>query len=387
MKNNTPQLRFPEFKNEWQFEPLDNLAKIDTGNKNTQDQVENGRYPFFVRSNNIEHINSYSYDGVAILTSGDGVGVGKNFHYINGKFGYHQRVYAIKEFSDNINSKFLYQYFADRFYNRVIRMSAKNSVDSIRMDMIAKMHIPCPSIEEQNKIADFLTKVDEKIEKLENKKELFEKFKKGVMQKIFSQKIRFKDENGKNYLDWEEKKLGDIADIYDGTHQTPKYKNSGIPFYSVEQVTANNFSDTKYISEEIYETESKKVQIEKNDILMTKIGDIGTSKYISWNARASFYVSLALIKHSDSYNSIFLDQYIKTNKFQHELWQRTIHVAFPKKINLGEIGNCAIITPAKKEQEKIADFLTLLDNKVELINNQLEQARLFKKFLLQKMFV
>ena len=78
---------------DWDIDGIQNLAEIKTGAKNTQDKIDGGEYPFFVRSQTIERINSFSFDGEAILTAGDGVGTGKVFHYINGKFDYHQRVY------------------------------------------------------------------------------------------------------------------------------------------------------------------------------------------------------------------------------------------------------------------------------------------------------
>ena len=96
--------------------------------------------------------------------------------------------------------------------------------------------------------------------------------------------------------DWSRINLRDIARIYDGTHQTPNYVESGVPFYSVEHVTSGNFDDTKLISEEVFAAESRRVVVEKGDILMTRIGDVGNAKYIDWNVRASFYVSLALLK-------------------------------------------------------------------------------------------
>lgn len=90
-----PRVRFGEFEGEWEEKTLGEVAKVTTGNKDTQNKVEGGKYPFFVRSQTVERIDSFSFDGEAILTSGDGVGVGKNFHYINGKFDFHQRVYCI----------------------------------------------------------------------------------------------------------------------------------------------------------------------------------------------------------------------------------------------------------------------------------------------------
>ena len=152
--------------------------------------------------------------------------------------------------------------------------------------------------------------------------------------------------------EWKLKRLGDVTEIYDGTHQTPNYVKNGIPFYSVEQVTANDFTNTKFVTEDVYENERRRVVIEKGDILMTRIGDIGTPRYVDWDVRASFYVSLALIKQSDKYNSEFFGQYISTETFKKELWNRTIHVAFPIKINLGEIGNCKAFFPSLKNNKK-----------------------------------
>jgi type I restriction enzyme S subunit len=207
------------------------------------------------------------------------------------------------------------------------------------------------------------------------------------MQKLFSQQIQFKGDDGKPFPAWEKKKLGSITKIYDGTHQTPNYVSKGVPFYSVEHLTSNNFTDTKFISEEVFIHENKRVCLEKGDILMTRIGDIGTCRLIVWDVRASFYVSLALIKSNKIATSGFLTYFMSSIYFQRELHKRTIHVAFPKKINLGEIGNCMIAIPCIKEQEKIADFLMSIDKKIEAVAQQIDLTEQFKKGLLQKMFI
>ena len=156
-----PHLRFPKFSGEWERKRLKDVCNIRTGNKNTQDKSDNGIYPFYVRSQIVERINSWTFDGEAILTAGDGVGVGKVFHYSTGKIGVHQRVYILSDFK--CDGKYLYSYFAGNFYNRVKRMSAKNSVDSVRMEMIADMPIALPSIEEQKKIGHLLALLDDRI--------------------------------------------------------------------------------------------------------------------------------------------------------------------------------------------------------------------------------
>ncbi len=167
--------------------------------------------------------------------------------------------------------------------------------------------ISYPQISEQEKIATFLSLIDERIQ---CQIKIIHQLKTSIQnlrEKIFNQQIRFKNENGEDFPEWDMKKLGEIAKIFDGTHQTPNYVDNGIPFFSVENVTANNFTNTKYISKDIFEKENKRVKIEMGDILMTRIGDIGTVRYIDWEVEASFYVSLALIKQSKLYNSEWFD--------------------------------------------------------------------------------
>ena len=137
------------------------MCNTSTGNKNTQDKVNDGIYPFYVRSQNVERINSWTFDGEAVLTAGDGVGVGKVFHHTYGKVGVHQRVYILSDFKCDAN--YLFHYFASNFYNRIKRMSAKNSVDSVRKEMITEMPLYLPCQQEQTKIGQLLTLLDERI--------------------------------------------------------------------------------------------------------------------------------------------------------------------------------------------------------------------------------
>jgi restriction endonuclease S subunit len=185
--------------------------------------------------------------------------------------------------------------------------------------------------------------------------------------------------------DWKVLRLKEITQIFDGTHQTPNYVSEGIPFFSVEHVTANDFSKTKYISEEVFEKENLRVKLERGDILMTRIGNVGSVRYIDWDVKASFYVSLALIKKQLTFDSRYLSQFIKSNSFQNELWKRIIHTAFPKKINLGEIGKCLVILPPLPEQQKIAEILSTVDAKIEVIDQQITETKALKKGLMQRL--
>ncbi|HFQ2294618.1 TPA: restriction endonuclease subunit S [Staphylococcus aureus] len=190
--------------------------------------------------------------------------------------------------------------------------------------------------------------------------------------------LRFPEFEG----EWEEKKLGEVAKIYDGTHQTPKYTNEGIKFLSVENIKTLNSS--KYISEEAFEKEFK-IRPEFGDILMTRIGDIGTPNIVSSNEKFAYYVSLALLK-TKNLNSYFLKNLILSSSIQNELWRKTLHVAFPKKINKNEIGKIKINYPKKQEQQKIGQFFSKLDRQIELEEQKLELLQQQKKGYMQKIF-
>lgn len=144
----------------WEQRKCKNVCSISTGKSNTQDHVENGRYPFYVRSPIVERSNRYLFDEEAVLTVGDGVGTGKVFHYINGKYDLHQRVYRMYDFSQDVSAKYFYYYFSKNFYDRVMAMTAKTSVDSVRYEMIAEMDLNLPKIQEQRQIASFFSHLD-----------------------------------------------------------------------------------------------------------------------------------------------------------------------------------------------------------------------------------
>lgn len=168
----------------WEKKKIGLICSISTGKSNTQDKIDNGKYPFYVRSATIERSSKYLYDEEATLTVGDGVGTGKVFHYVNGKYDLHQRCYRMFNFK-NTHAKYFYYFFSSHFYNRVKRMSAKNSVDSVRMNMISDMIIDLPCLEEQTKIVDFLSAFDRKLENQKAQLEHWKQIKKGLLQQMF----------------------------------------------------------------------------------------------------------------------------------------------------------------------------------------------------------
>ena len=181
----TPRIRYKGFKDDWEQRKVSELCSISTGKSNTQDNVEDGKYPFYVRSPIIERSDKYLYDEEAVLTVGDGVGTGKVFHYVNGKYDLHQRVYRMYNFSDELYSKYFYHYFSKNFYKRVMSMTAKTSVDSVRMEMIADMSIYLPKRLEQIKIGDYLDHIDNLITLHQRKCENLKEIKKYMLQNMF----------------------------------------------------------------------------------------------------------------------------------------------------------------------------------------------------------
>jgi type I restriction enzyme S subunit len=376
---NVPVLRFKEFESEWEVTAISKTLSIGSGRD--YKHLENGKIPVYGSGGYMLSVNKYLHEGESVCIGRKGT-IDKPI-YLNEKFWTVDTLFYTHTFINTI------PYFVFLLFNRInwYKYNEASGVPSLSKSTISKIKINLPTKPEQQKIANFLTATDTKIQQLRQKKGLLNDYKKGVMQQIFKQEIRFKNDDGGDFEDWEVKRLGEVTKYYDGTHQTPKYTETGIPFYSVEHLTRNNFSKTKFISEEVFHKENKRVKLEKGDILMTRIGDIGTSKLIIWDVRASFYVSLALIKQSENFDSAYLNQFIQSDFFQKELYKRTIHVAFPKKINLGEIGKCFVKLPQLEEQQKIANFLSSIDERIGKISEEIGEMERYKKGLLQGMFV
>ena len=381
-KGLVPVLRFPEFSEKLKNCVISDFAHVTTGNKDTQNKVDNGDYPFFVRSQTVERINSFSYDGEAILTSGDGVGVGKNFHYIVGKFDFHQRVYCIYNFDKTVSGKFIYQYFSENFYKRAIQLSAKNSVDSVRMSMITEMPISLPELPEQTKIAACLSSLDDLITAQTQKIEALKTHKKGLMQQLFPQegetvpKLRFPEFEG----DWKETTLGQVA----------KYENGKAHEQDIVELGKFIVVNSKFISTD---GEVKKFTntafclAEKEDILIV-LSDIPNGRAIA----KCFFVDLDnLYTVNQRICKITAIKAVSMMLF-YLLNRNSYFLAFDdgvKQTNLkkDDVLNCPILLPKdSEEQQKIADCLSSLDELINAHVKKCELLKIHKKGLMQGLF-
>ena len=186
----TAKRRLPGFSGDWVERKLGEVARIATGSRNNQDKDPMGDFPFFVRSDHVERIRSWSYDCEAILVPGEGR-IGEIFHYITGKFDVHQRVYCISGFAEDVSGRFIHATLRQFFGKHAMTNTVKATVDSLRRPTFTKFGFLCPpSLEEQNTIANVLTDMDAEIQALETRLEKARQVKEGMMQNLLTGRIR-----------------------------------------------------------------------------------------------------------------------------------------------------------------------------------------------------
>ncbi|WP_396137402.1 restriction endonuclease subunit S [Flavobacterium sp.] len=181
----------------WELKRMKYLCDVTTGGKDTENREDDGEYPFFVRSQTIERISTYSFDGEAILTAGDGVGVCKVWHYVNEKFDFHQRVYMMCNFKP-VLGKYLFYYLKENFGKEVMKLSAKSTVDSLRRPMFQNFMVCFGSLEEQKQIISHIEKEELRIETLINKYhqeiELLKEYKTALISEVVTGKVDVRNE-------------------------------------------------------------------------------------------------------------------------------------------------------------------------------------------------
>jgi type I restriction enzyme S subunit len=190
----TGKTRLPGFNGTWETKRLGDVAHIKTGSRNNEDKVPDGQYPFFVRSERVECINTYSHDCEAILVPGEGR-IGDIFHYVKGRFDVHQRVYAITRFAQEVSGEFVYFYMAMRFGAWAMQNTVKATVDSLRLPTFRNFTMEIPrTIGEQIAIATVLSDMDAEIAALERRRDKTRAIKQGMMQQLLTGRIRLLSE-------------------------------------------------------------------------------------------------------------------------------------------------------------------------------------------------
>ena len=414
-KKNTPKLRFPEFTGEWEEKKIQKLIddKIIISHL---DGNHGGLYPRneeFV-SNGIPYITANDFaegilyfDKCKFLTNERASKFRKGIA-INGDvlFAHNATVgptailrtnfdYVILSTTatyfrcDNINLLNLYveKYFnTDFFVNQYTRVMAQSTRNQVPISMQRTFSIKLPTIGEQTKIATFLTAVDEKLTQLKKKKTLLEQYKKGVMQKLFSQELRFKDDNNQDFPDWQEKTLGEVSQVKDGTHESPQYYECGFPFITSKNLMTDgniDLENVSYINEDDFRRFNIRSKVEVNDILFAMIGTIGNPVLVRNDGFA--IKNIALIKEKHNLLNIFLIHYMKGPSIKQQFFEQNTG-GTQKFLSLGIIKKLIIDIPSLPEQVKIATFLSAIDEKISHSSAQIEKMEAWKKGLLQQMF-
>lgn len=364
--------------NEWNIKKLKYLAKIDTGNRDTQDKEENGIYPFFVRSDTIERSNTYSFDGEAVLTAGDGVGVAKVFHYINGKFAYHQRVYKISDFKQ-INGKYLYYYIKDNLGKEVEKISAKTTVDSLRLPMF--LNFPVLINEDGGKkISEFLDKKTAQFDSIISKKEaLIEKLeeaKKSLISEVVTGKVKVvKTNDGYELVERKKEEMKDSEISRIGSIPTYwnisklKYVSNIIMGQSPDSSDVKDLGNTLFMqgssefgkmfpSPKMYCDNSNKVS-RIGDILMSvraPVGEVNIS-----NKPYAIGRGLCSIK-AVNISSGYLWYFMMKSKDDFRFYSNGTTF---DAITINIINNFILTVPSKNEENMIVEFLNKETSKIE----------------------
>lgn len=372
----------------WEEVSVKDLMKIETGSRNTEDKIDDGKYPFFVRSQTVEHIDSFHYDCEAVLTAGDGVGTGKVFHYINGKFDAHQRVYVMSQFKD-VLGKYFYYWFSKNFFAEVAKYTAKSSVDSVRRQMIAGMVIPLPSIEEQQKIVGILSDIDTLITNLQKlickKKDI----RQGTMQMLVTGKKRLDGFSG----DWVKINLAKNSRLkarigWQGL-TTAEYLNEGYSYL----ITGTDFKDGRinwsgchYVDYDRY-AQDPNIQVSNGDLLLTKDGTIGKVAYISDLDRpATLNSGVFVVKPiTNAYTAHFMFYVLESSIFKDFLQQlsagSTINHLYQKDLVKFDL----YVPPTTEEQEAITGILFDMDLDIYKLKEKLSKYQKIKQGMMEEL--
>lgn len=388
METLQPKLRFPEFSGDWSEKIISDVSSVTMGQSPSSSSYNTNNDGLPLIQGNADIKNRFTEprqwtneptkkckEGDLILTVRAPVGfVAKSKH--NACIG--RGVCSIN--SNNNNLEFIYQFLLN-FEDKWSKLEQGSTFTAVSGQEIKAVQIKIPNLKEQAKIANFLSVVDTKINQLTQKKSLLEQYKKGVMQKIFTQEKRFKDDNGNDFADWHETFLGDICDFENGkAHENDIDENGDFVVVNSKFVSTNG-KVRKY-------TNSIICKLQKNDIAMV-MSDVPNGKaiakcfFIDEDNKYSLNQRICKIKILND-NSKFIFYLIDRNPY---------YLAFDSGVgqtNLrkNEVLECPLYIPTDiKEQTKIANFISAIDENINQVSKQLEQTTQYKKGLLQQMFV
>ena len=383
-----PQLRFPGFVWEWGEESISKLyPKVRNGfvgvatpfyveegvkylqGKNIKSNSIDSRWLIYINEdfhsnkknsqlkvNDIVMVQSWHIWECAVITS----------EYEN----WNCHALIVMTPKEEINSNFFVYYFYSDFWKKEIyKITTWNTIKHILTSDLKQVIVSTPSFLEQQKIADFLSTVDSRIENLKAKKKTLEEYKKWVMQKIFSQELRFKDENGENFEDWEEKKLGDMCEVKKWVQLNKDNLLNDAKYPAINWwIEPSGYTDN-------YNKDANTITVSEGWNSCWYVNFIQTKFWSGWHCYTLENLQLGVL---------YLYQFLKYNEWN--IMNLRVGSGLPN-IQKKDINNYKVMFSSPSEQQKIADFLSEIDEKIENESERIERAEEWKRGLLQKMFV
>ena len=370
---------------DWEIDSIINLAHITTGDKDTQDRVTDGAYPFFVRSQTVERINSFSFDGEAVLTAGDGVGTGKIFHYIDGKFDFHQRVYKISDFAKRLNGYYFFLYFSNHFFSRIMQMTAKSSVDSVRREMIANMQIPLPPVAEQRAIAAALSDVDALLAELDQIIAKKRDLKQAAMQQLLTGQTRMPGYNAELQVH----RLGEIGTFGKGKGITKDdLVSGGIPCVRYGEIyTRHNDCIRAFYSFITPRVAASSQRLRNGDLLFAGSGETAEEigKCVAFLGDDEAYAGGDIvICHPVDQDSMYL-AYLMNHPVTTAQKARMAQGDAVVHISARNLAQLEMRLPAKDEQTTIAAAISDMGADIAALEARREKTRLLKQGMIQEL--
>ena len=400
---NVPKLRFKEFSGEWEEKLFCDI--VTNKSKKYNPEKESISYKCI----ELEHLSTESGQLLGYVDSLNLGSIKNKFNkndVLFGKLRPYLKKYLLAPFDGvcsseiwvlngiNVTNYFLYYIVQSDYFIGLANQSSGSKMPRADWNIIENSIFFIPQKQEQEKIASFLTSVDTKIEQLTKKEELLQQYKKGVMQKIFNQEIRFKADDGSEFCEWEENKLADIGITYNGlTGKTSENFGSGKPYIQYKQIFDNSritIDGFGYVSIEPNEKQNK---VQFGDIFFTTSSEtpneVGFTSVLLDNVEEVYLNSFCFgyrAKSLDILNPYFAKFLFRSDNFRRkviELAQGSTRYNISKL----ELMKTLIQLPCLEEQTKIANFLSAIDSKIEKVQKQLNSIKEFKKALLQQMFV
>ena len=403
-----PKLRFKEFDGEWTKYKIAEVTEYLVDGTHFSPKSTDGEFKYITSKNirndgldltNISYISKDEHESIYkrckvqlgdILLTKDGANTGNCcLNTLDEEFSLLSSVAVLRGKNQSFDNNFILQILqSDLGQNTIVSSMSGQAITRITLTKLKDYSFNFPEFKEQTKIASFLSAVDEKITQLTQKHQLLSQYKQGMMQKLFNQQIRFKADDGSEFGEWEDKTISDIASYRRGSFPQPYglpewLDENGFPFVQVYDVAENMLLKDKTKIKISQLAANQSVLAKAGTLIITLQGSIGRVAKMQYDA----YVDRTLLIFQSYAMPIDTDYFKYALYLLFNIEKEKADGGIIKTITKETLSKFNIGIPCLEEQTKIANFLSAIDQKIDVVSEQLEQAKLWKKGLLQQMFV